>query len=73
MFIIHVAGVSTSVFHSPATKTQESCCMTFVNKDQRSILLSKVTDTHQRSHVTIHREYTISYHQPQAAGLREEK
>lgn len=61
-----------TVIYSPATRTQESSCMAFINKYQRSILLSKIADTHQRSHVTIHREHSISYNQPQAAGLHVE-
>lgn len=61
--------LNTIVFYSPSTSTQESSCMAFINKDQCSILLSKITDTHQRSNVTIHREHAVCYHQPQTAGL----
>lgn len=63
--------VLPSVFsiHSPATRTHESCGMTFINENQCSILLSQITDTLQRSHIPIHGEHAVCDHQPQTRGL----
>lgn len=43
--------------------------MTFINEDQGTVLLSQITDTLQRSHITIHGEHTVCDHQPQTRGL----
>lgn len=56
----------THYFYSPTTRTQEACSMALINKDQGSILLSKVTDAHHRGNIPVHRKYSICHHQSQA-------
>ncbi len=55
--------------YSPTTGTQESRGMTFIDEHQGTVLLSQITDTLQRSHITIHGEHAVCDHQPQTRGL----
>lgn len=55
--------------YSPTTGTKEACGVTFIDEDQRSILFGQITDTLQRSHISVHGENTVCDHQPQTRGL----
>lgn len=55
---------------SPASRTQDTSGMAFIYENHSSILLSQVTDSRQKSHISIHGKHSISRNEPHSRRLQ---